>query len=90
MTITLPGPGAWWHSGTRGASTHGGTNHTMKTVTRTGDDPVAVPPPDDELVMTMLQEHVPLALVCDLTEPSGPTSQEILDTEGEPADRWWE
>jgi hypothetical protein len=62
----------------------------METVTRTGDDPVAAPPPDDELVMTMLQEHVPLALLCDLTEPSGPTSQEILDTEGEPAERWWE
>ena len=62
----------------------------MKTVTRTGDDPVADPQPDDELVMTMLQEHVPLALLCDLTEPSGPTSQEILDTEGEPDDRWWE
>jgi hypothetical protein len=46
--------------------------------------------PDDELVMTMLQEHVPLALLCDLTEPSGPTSREILDTEGEPDDRWWE
>jgi len=61
----------------------------MKTVTRTGDDP-AVPLPDDELVMTMLQEHVPLALLCDLTEPAGPTSQEILDTEGEPDDRWWE
>jgi hypothetical protein len=63
----------------------------MKTVTRTGDALVAGPlPDDDELVMTMLQEHVPLALLCDLTEPSGPTSQEILDTEGEPADRWWE
>jgi len=40
--------------------------------------------------MALLQEHVPLALLCDLTEPSGPTSREILDTEGEPADRWWE
>jgi hypothetical protein len=44
----------------------------------------------DDLVMTMLQEHVPLALLCDLTETDGPSSQEILSTEGEPADRWWE
>ena len=53
----------------------------MKTVTRTGDDPAAVPPPDDELVMTMLQEHVPLALLCDLTEPERP------DVAGDPRHR---
>jgi mRNA degradation ribonuclease J1/J2 len=62
----------------------------MKTVTRTDDDPVGGPPPDLARVITKLQEHIPLALLCDLTEPSGPTSQEILDTEGEPAERWWE
>lgn len=45
---------------------------------------------DDALVMSLLQEHVPLALLCDLTDPAGPASQEILDTEGEPAQRWWE
>jgi hypothetical protein len=47
-------------------------------------------PTDDALVMTLLQEHVPLALLCDLTDPQGPASREILDAEGEPADRWWE
>lgn len=45
---------------------------------------------DDAMVMSLLQEHVPLALLCDLTDPAGPASQEILDTEGEPAQRWWE
>ena len=41
-------------------------------------------------VMDLLQEHVPLALLCDLTAPEGPASREILDIEGEPAQRWWE
>ena len=44
----------------------------------------------DTVVMTLLHDHVPLALLCDLTETDGPSSQEILSTEGEPADRWWE
>lgn len=47
-------------------------------------------PPDDDRVMSLLQEHVPLALLCDLTEPDGPPSREILDAEGEPEQRWWE
>ncbi len=45
---------------------------------------------DDERVMSLLQDHVPLALLCDLTEPEGPASAEILEAEGEPDDRWWE
>jgi hypothetical protein len=45
---------------------------------------------DDELVMTMLQEHVPLALLCDLAEAEGPSSAEILEAEGGPDDHWWE
>ena len=57
----------------------------MKTVTGP-----AAPLDDDERVMSLLQDHVPLALVCDLTEPEGPASAEILEAEGEPADRWWE
>ncbi len=44
----------------------------------------------DDTVMSLLHEHVPLALLCDLTAPEGPASQEILDTEGEPAQRWWD
>jgi hypothetical protein len=59
---------------------------TMTEATATG----ATDASRDDLVMTMLQEHVPIALLCDLTEPDGPTSQEILTTEGEPVDRWWE
>ena len=45
---------------------------------------------DDELVMNMLQEHVPLALLCDLTEAEGPSSAEILEAEGGHEDHWWE
>lgn len=47
-------------------------------------------PPDDERVMSLLQEHVPLALLVDLAEPEGPSSAEILAAEGEPTQRWWE
>ena len=63
----------------------------METVTLTEATATeATDAPLDDLVMTMLQEHVPLALLCDLTQTDGPTSQEILTTEGEPVDRWWE
>lgn len=41
-------------------------------------------------VMGLLAEHVPLALLADLAAPDGPVSQEILETEGLPADAWWE
>ena len=46
--------------------------------------------PADEAVMSMLHDHVPLSLLCDLTSPEGPESAEILAEEGEPADKWWE
>ncbi len=44
---------------------------------------------DDSDVMELLQEHVPLALLCDLTTPEGPHSAEILAEEGQPDDTWW-
>ena len=56
----------------------------MKTVTST------TAPAQDELVMDLLHQHVPLALLCDLTEDEGPSSAEILRAEGAPADHWWE
>ena len=40
--------------------------------------------------MTLLHDHVPLALLCDLTLTDGPTSAAILAAEGEPETRWWE
>lgn len=40
-------------------------------------------------VMDLLQEHVPLALLCDLSTPDGPHSAEILAEEGQPTDTWW-
>ena len=39
-------------------------------------------PADDELVMSILQEHVPLALLIDLTDTAGPASAEILAEAG--------
>ena len=33
---------------------------------------------EDSEVMDLLQEHVPLALICDLSRPEGPHSAEIL------------
>ena len=46
--------------------------------------------PADEAMMSMLHEHVPLSLLCDLTAPEGPESAEILAEEGAPDDKWWE
>ena len=60
------------------------------TISTTAGTENTVPATDDALVMSLLHEHVPLALLCDLTAPEGPASREILDTEGEPAQRWWE
>ena len=42
-----------------------------------------------EQVMELLEEHVPLSLIMDLTAPTGPDSQEILSTEGKPDASWW-
>jgi hypothetical protein len=47
-------------------------------------------PASDEVVMSMLQEHVPLALLCDLGAPDGPHSAEILAEEGQPETPWWQ
>ena len=55
----------------------------------TQPDPLQ-PHAEDELVMSILHEHVPLALLVDLTDTAGPASSEILAEEGEPETRWWE
>ena len=65
------------------------TKTTTKGITVT-TTPSAEPARDDEMVMSLLQEHVPLALICDLSEPEGPTSAEILAAEGGPDEHWWE
>jgi hypothetical protein len=56
----------------------------MKTVTGSTTSP------KDEAIMGMLQEHVPLSLLLDLTGPEDPESAEILAEEGAPDTRWWE
>jgi hypothetical protein len=40
-------------------------------------------------VMGLLSSHVPLTLLADLVDPSGPSSATILATEGEPDTTWW-
>jgi hypothetical protein len=45
---------------------------------------------DGAAVMTMLHDHVPLSLLCDLTTPDGPRSAEILAEEGGPEQPWWQ
>ena len=42
-----------------------------------------------EPVMSMLQDHIPLSLIMDMTAPDGPPSRELLETEGLPAEEWW-
>ncbi len=43
-----------------------------------------------EDVMRLLSEHVPLTLLADLAQPTGPDSPEILEDEGLPEVAWWE
>ena len=62
----------------------------MSTTTYTAAPSTAEPDPADAVVMTLLHDHVPLALLCDLTLTDGPTSAAILAAEGEPETRWWE
>jgi hypothetical protein len=56
----------------------------------TYDDRSSGAPDDDDVVMTMLEHHVPLALLVDLTDPGDPESAEIFAEEGAPDVRWWE
>ena len=55
----------------------------------TEHDDVAVPADDTQVVRDLLAEHVPLALLVDLMAPEA-TSAEILESEGLPAEAWWE
>lgn len=48
------------------------------------------PSDEDNPVMEMLGEHVPLSLIMDLSAPAGPDSEAILDDEGAPDQAWWE
>jgi hypothetical protein len=50
----------------------------------------AAPQAAPEQVMDLLADHVPLALLMDLVTPDGPSSAEILQSEGLPDDAWWE
>ncbi len=43
-----------------------------------------------EDVMRLLAEHVPLTLLADLAQPTGPDSPDILEDEGLPDLAWWE
>ena len=45
--------------------------------------------PPGEQVMDLLEGHVPLSLIMDLTAPAGPDSKDILSTEGKPDASWW-
>ncbi|MGH8970344.1 MAG: hypothetical protein ACRDV1_10395 [Actinomycetes bacterium] len=62
----------------------------METTQRIRESGPATAVQDDLVVMTMLHRHVPLALLCDLSDPGGPPSAEILEEEGQPESTWWE
>lgn len=62
----------------------------MSTPTSTHVAPGATMAGTPDLVMDLLDEHVPLTLLIDLTSPQGPDSQAILDAEGVPDEVWWE
>ena len=44
---------------------------------------------EGEHLIGMLEEHVPISLIMDLSVPAGPDSRDILDTEGAPDGTWW-
>jgi hypothetical protein len=50
---------------------------------------VADPTGDATIAQRLLRDGVPLSLLCDLTDPHGPQSREILATEGLPTAHWW-
>jgi hypothetical protein len=54
----------------------------------------APPGPSEEQasvdVMRLLNAHVPLTLLADLAQPTGPDSPDILEHEGLPEVAWWE
>ena len=54
------------------------------------NEPVLDGKTEEPDVMDLLHEHVPLALLCDLSAPEGPHSAEILAEEGQPAQAWWQ
>jgi hypothetical protein len=71
-------------NGARGTSTDQKDVRTMKTV------PGSTSRPQDDVIMTLLEHHVPLSLLLDLSGPQEPESAEILAEEGAPEARWWE
>lgn len=64
----------------------------VPTASPTSADVVADLPDHDasQEVMSLLSEHVPLALLADLAIPEGPASPQILSEEGLPEVAWWE
>jgi len=46
--------------------------------------------PSSQTVLDLLAEGVPMALVADLVDPTGPASPVILEEEGLPEQAWWE
>ena len=60
--------------------------NSNSTTSEQPDPPVTA---ERERVMELIEEHVPISLIMDLTVPAGPDSQDILDTEGAPDGTWW-
>ncbi|GEN79449.1 hypothetical protein [Actinotalea fermentans] len=54
------------------------------------DEPAEAPGEQASVdVMRLLSEHVPLTLLADLAQPTGPDSPDILEHEGLPDVAWW-
>ncbi|GCD21341.1 hypothetical protein CTKZ_29030 [Cellulomonas algicola] len=54
------------------------------------DTPETLAVPDAERVRELLEAHVPLTLIADLTAAEAVPSQEILEKEGLPEEEWWQ
>ncbi|HEU4676798.1 MAG TPA: hypothetical protein VFS29_12460 [Motilibacteraceae bacterium] len=47
------------------------------------------PSPASARALALLAAGVPLSLLCDLAEPDGPRSREIVEAEREGSEAWW-
>lgn len=74
------------------------TDHGPVQVGGSGEPTAAAEVPDEAAadeqaavdVMRLLSEHVPLTLLADLAQPTGPDSPDILEHEGLPDVAWWD
>ena len=77
-------------AGDGGSSAPGDESRAREDGARETPDAAMPDDPTSETVLELLAEGVPMTLVTDLVDTSGPSSPAILVEEGLPAEAWWE